>query len=63
MRKLNVNSLLNSFLCNCNLKMPISNTHYISGKDLLLFKNLTCIEQGLTNVTCGIKNCYNNIKN
>ncbi len=62
MRNFNMNCILNSILCNCNVKMPLSNNHYITGKDLLLFKNLTCIEQGLTSITCGIKNGCSNIR-
>lgn len=63
MNEANKNYLLNNLLCNANIKMPISSTHYLTSKNLVIFKNLACIENSLTNATLNIKNACCNLKN
>ncbi len=60
---INKNNLLSYILCNANLKLPISNSHYLSSKNLITFKNFTSIEKNLTCVTDGLKGFYNNLFN
>lgn len=52
---INKNKIINSILCGCNAKFPISNSHYICGKDILAFSNIICIENTLTNITSQLK--------
>lgn len=54
---------MKKYLLNCSgLKLPISNDHYITGKDIYTFSNLVCIENTLSNFTnnckCIIKNIH-----
>lgn len=60
---INKNKLINSLFCCNDLKLPINKSHYITGKEIYFFSNLTCIENTLTNLTCNIKNICNNVKN
>lgn len=59
----NGNNFLNYFLCNCPCKFPMGNSHYMCGKDILLFKNILCVENNLTNLTCNCKQMCNGLKN
>lgn len=59
---LNKNKLLDSFLCSNNFKLPINNTHYITGKEIRLLSDFVCVENTLTNLTCNIKNMCSNVK-
>lgn len=59
---INKNKLINSLLCQNDLKLPISKTHYITGKEIYFFTNFVCIENTLTNLTCNIKNICKNVK-
>ncbi len=54
---INPRKFLNNFLCASNVKLPLSNSHYITGKDIYLFSNLACVENTLSNFTNNI-NCY-----
>ncbi len=56
MNKINTNCIVNSILCNSNLKIPLSNSHYLTGKGFLLFNKLACIENNLTCFTNNLKN-------
>ena len=58
----NSQKLAKYLLCNSNIKLPISSSHYVTGKDLSLFSNLICVENQLSNMTCNIKNCCNYFK-
>lgn len=60
---INKNKIINSILCGCNAKFPISNSHYICGKDILAFSNIICIENTLTNITSQLKSTCQNITN
>ena len=51
--------LLKDILCCNNIKFPIANNHYITGKNIYNFSNLVCIEKTLNNITCGISNFCN----
>lgn len=53
-------NLAKYILCSSNLKFPMYNGHYMTGKDISLFSNLVCIENSLNNLTCSIKSLYNN---
>lgn len=57
--------LLNYLLCCSNYKFPISNTHYVTGKDISCFSKIACIENTLTcftnNCKCTCQNLKNNI--
>lgn len=47
---------IKKYLLNCsNLKLPISNSHYITGKNIYAFSNLICIENTLSNFTNNCK--------
>lgn len=47
--------LANYLLYNSNIKFPINQSHYVTGKELSLFSKLMCIENELTNLTCNLK--------
>lgn len=51
----NKNKIINSLLCN-NIKLPMYNNHYITGKGILFFSNIACVENTLSNLTCNLKN-------
>ena len=56
---LNPRLLFNKLLCATNVKLPLSNSHYITGKDSYLFSNLACVENTLSCFTNNV-NCYLN---
>ena len=56
------NKMLNGILCGFPCKLPINNSHYVTGKNMLFFSKLMCIENNLTNLTCQCNNLCNNIK-
>ncbi len=62
---LNPQLLKKYLLCCNNIKLPITNTHYITGKDIYVFSNFACIENTLTcftnNFKCLCKNFTNKI--
>ncbi len=58
----NPNWLLNSFLWNYPGRIPLGKCHYLTGVDLINFKNMTCIENTLTNLTCNCKQLCNSIR-
>lgn len=60
---INKNKLIDSLLCYNNFKLPITKSHYITGKEIHLFSNFLCVENTLTNLTCNIQNICSNIKN
>lgn len=60
--KFNISQLLNKFLCCYPRRFPINNSHYITGKNMLFFSKLICIENELTNLTYSCNNLCNNIK-
>jgi len=58
----NPKTFLKSFLCASNVKLPINNSHYVTGKDIYLFSNLASVENTLSCFTNNI-HCYlNNFK-
>lgn len=57
------NKLANYLLCKSNIKLPINNSHYVTGKDLSFFSKLMCVENELSNLTCNLKNFCGNCKN
>lgn len=59
----NTSKIVNSLLCCNNFKFPMTNSHYVTGKDIWLFSNLACVENTLTGFTCNLKNVCNNCKN
>ena len=52
----------NKFLCCYPGKLHINNSHYITGKDLIFFSKLMCVENELTNITGCCNNLCCNIK-
>ena len=56
--RVNPQVLLNSLLCNSNSKFPMWKGHYVTGQDIVVFSNLACIENSLTNLTCKCKNLF-----
>ena len=54
--------MLNKFLCCYPCKIPINKSHYVTGKDMLFFSKLMCVENELSNLTCYCNNLCNNIK-
>ena len=56
---INSKNFLKSFLCATNVKLPLNNSHYITGKDIYLFSNLACVENTLSSFTNNV-NCYLN---
>ena len=59
--KFNKNKIINSLLCGNNMKFPIYNSHYMTGKDIWFFSNIVCIENTLTNFTNSLKSGCNNL--
>ncbi len=59
--RLNKNKIINSLLCGNNIKFPMYNSHYITGKDIWLFSNIACIENTLTALTCNLKQGCKNV--
>lgn len=55
--------LVNCLLCSSNIKLPINNSHYVTGQDISFFSKLMCVEQELSNITCNIKGYCNSCKN
>ena len=59
-------NILKGFLCNCNPKLPLSNNHYITGKNIWLFSNMVQIENTLTcftsNICCKFHNVIGKLK-
>jgi len=54
---------MKKYLLNCScLKLPLSNDHYITGKDIYTFSNLVCVENTLSNFTNNIKCICKNVK-
>lgn len=58
---------MKKYLLNCNnLKLPTSNGHYITGKDIYTFSNLVCIENTLSRFTnhckCILINAKRNLR-
>lgn len=54
---------MKNYLLNCsNIKLPINNTHYVTGKDIYNFSNLVCIENTLSNFTNCLKCFCSNAK-
>lgn len=47
----NPQKIANYMLCNSNMKLPISNHHYITGKEISLFTNFVCVENTLSQLT------------
>lgn len=56
---INKNTLINYLLCNTNFKLPFSKSHYVTTKDIYLFKNITTIENSLTCLSNNIKGFCN----
>lgn len=55
---------MKKYLLNCsNIKLPITNSHYITGKNIYMFSNLVCIENTLSNLTNNCKCIFNTAKN
>lgn len=54
--------MLNKFLCCYPGKLHINNSHYVTGKDLIFFSKLMCVENELTNITGCCNNLCCNIK-
>lgn len=56
--------LLNKFMCCYRGLIPISNSHYVTGRDIKAFSDMICIENQLSNITSSCK-CFCNgfIKN
>ena len=52
---INPKKILNSFLCSSNVKLPLSNSHYITGKYIYFFSNLACVENTLSSFTNNMK--------
>ena len=59
---LNPKKFLNSFLCSSNVKLPLSNSHYITGKNIYLFSNLASVENTLSCFTNNISYYLNSFK-
>ena len=57
---INKDNLINYFLCNSKLKLPITSSHYINTKELATFKNFSSIENTLTCFTTNLKCFCNN---
>ena len=55
--------MINNLLCCFPYKIPINNSHYITGKNMMLFSKLMSIENELTNLTCYSNNLCNYLKN
>ena len=55
--------MINNILCGFPYKIPINNSHYITGKNMMLFSKLMSIENDLTSLTCYGNNLYNCLKN
>lgn len=55
------NSLLNNVLCNYPCKIPINKSHYVTGKNLLIFSKLMCVENELSNIGCFCNNLCKSI--
>ncbi len=57
-------NLAKYILCHSNLKLPINNSHYITGSEISFFSNIMCVENELTcltnNLKCYITSCKNN---
>lgn len=53
---------LNNILCNLPCKLPLNNSHYVTGKNMMFFSKLMCIENELTTLTCHCNNLCNGIK-
>ena len=58
----NKNKIVNALLCGNNLKFPMSNTHYITGKGIFVFSNMACVENTLTCITNNLKCTCGNIR-
>lgn len=54
---INPKTFLNTFLCASNVKLPINNSHYITGKEISIFSNLATVESTLSSFTNNV-NCY-----
>lgn len=54
--------MLNKFLCCYPGKLHINNSHYVTGKNLIFFSKLMCVENELTNITGCCNNLCCNIK-
>ena len=59
---INPKKFLKSFLCASNVKLPLSNSHYITGKNIYLFSNLACVENTLSSFTNNISYYLNSFK-
>ena len=59
---INLKKFLNSFLCSSNVKLPLSNSHYITGKNIYLFSNLASVENTLSCFTNNISYYLNSFK-
>lgn len=57
----NKNKIVNALLCN-NFKFPISNSHYVTGKDIIIFSNIACVENTLTCLTNNLKCTCRNMR-
>lgn len=59
-------NVLKGFLCACNPKLPLSNNHYITGKNIWLFSNIACVENTLScftgNMCCKLNNLKGKLK-
>ncbi|MEG1009618.1 MAG: hypothetical protein RSC92_04960 [Clostridia bacterium] len=53
-----MNNLYNKIL---KTKLPISNTHYITPRDIDMFCSLANVEKFLSSISCNCKNKCNNI--
>ena len=56
-------SFINPLLFCNNICLPMYKGHYTTTKNIVLFTNLACVENSLTNFTCNIKNICSNYKN
>ena len=59
---INPKKFLNYFLCSSNVKLPLSNSHYITGKNIYLFSNLASVENTLSCFTNNISYYLNSFK-
>lgn len=53
--------MLNKFLCCLPYRLPINNSHYVTGKELSILSKLVCVENELSNLTCCCNNLCKNI--
>ncbi len=50
-------NVINPLLYNLPIKINTHNSHYFTGKNIVTFSNLLCVENFLTNLSCNLKTC------